>query len=398
MREIHYDEAKVPPYALPDPLRFADGSPVAAPDGWWRRRTEILRAFEQHVYGRTPVFPQPPSFEVVEERGDALDGRAWRRQVRITVPVPPRALSMDLLLHLPSAPARPCPLFLGLNFGGNHSVVSDPDVRLPRSWVGGAASIDGRATEAGRGRDTGSWPLEAILARGYGLATLYCGDVEPDRPDGFTEGARGLLTPDGPGGEADAWGALGAWAWGLSRVMDYLEGLERVDRERVAVMGHSRLGKAALWAGAQDERFALVISNNSGCGGAALSRRQFGETVARINTSFPHWFCPGFRRYNDREDELPVDQHMLIALVAPRPVYIASAEADRWADPRGEFLAARGADPVYRLLCGEGLAAEEWPAVNRPVQSRIGYHLRPGGHGVTLYDWERFMDFADRLR
>lgn len=381
-----YDEALVPPYSLPDPLRCDDGTMVTDAHTWRAiRRPQLLAKFEAHVYGTTPSAGIRMSHEVVDEDRPVLAVEAVRRQVRLTLSASSAHRNVDILMYLPapkaSSPHR-VPVFLGLNFGGNHTVSPDPAIRLPGSTL----------------------PKRGNLGAGFGLATAYCGDFEPDEPGRHAEGIRGLFmaAEDLASVPRGGWGAVGAWAWGLSRILDYLEQDETVDAGRVIVIGHSRLGKAALWAGAQDERFAMVVSNDSGCTGAALSRRCFGETVERINTSFPHWFCDAYKRYNGREAELPVDQHMLLALAAPRPLYVASAQEDRWADPKGEFLATVEADRVYRKLYGEGLPSAEnlenpqMPGVDHPIHGRVGYHVRSDGHDLTSYDWDQYLRFARR--
>lgn len=400
----NYDESQVPEYTLPDPLRTTNGVKVESPEQWVEaRRPELLKLFETQVYGVMPPPPEGLHFEELSIDRDALGGKATRKQVRVHFADHPAAPPMDVLLYVPNSGTGPYPAFLGLNFGGNHTIHPDPGILLNANWIRNnpaSGVVENRATDASRGSASSRWPVERIIDRGYALATVYYGDIDPDFDDGFRNGIHVLTREqdNAANGERkpDAWGSIGAWAWGLSRALDYLQTDQEIDPRRVAVMGHSRLGKTSLWAGATDPRFALVVSNNSGCGGAALSRRAVGETVWRINTAFPHWFCDNFNQYNNNEAALPVDQHELIALIAPRPVLVCSAAEDLWADPRGEFLAAKGADPVYRLLGTDGLAVGAMPAVGDQVLSTIGYRIRPGEHDVKPEDWEAYMDFADK--
>jgi hypothetical protein len=397
-RQPNYDESRVPAYTLPDPLVCVDGTRVNDRATWQRkRRAELLELFGRQVYGHTPEARLRVRHEVLSVE-PALAGRAVRRQVRIHFGEGRDGPFLDLLVYVPAAARRPLPAFLGLNFRGNQAVARDPGIALARSWLPDGPGVrDHRATDRARGSAATRWPVERILERGYGLATAYYGDLDPDFDDGFRNGIHPLFyRPGQTRPDSDQWGSIGAWAWGLSRALDYLETDADIDARHVALIGHSRLGKTALWAGAQDERFALVVSNDSGEGGAALSRRLYGETIADLNRAFPHWFCANYRRYDGDAASLPVDQHMLLALVAPRPLYVASATEDRWADPLGEFLAARAAEPVYRLFGLAGLGVERQPSPDTPVGQTIGYHLRTGPHDLTPWDWERYLDFADR--
>ncbi len=392
----NYDEAKVPAYTLPDPLRMSNGQRVTDAKTWeTRRRPEIVALFESEMHGRAPAAPKDLNFELAGVEKGALGGRAVRKQITLEMGRP-----VTMLLYVPAGAQGPVPVVLGLNFGGNHTVTSDAGIALPEVWAADRQTrkyAKRRAEESSRGSDAARWQVEKILAHGFAFATMYYQEIEPDFDGGMQYGIRPkYFKPGQSAPAADEWGAIAAWAWGLSRGLDYLEKDPAVDAKRVAVMGHSRLGKTALWAGASDPRFALVISNDSGEGGAAISRRKFGETVENLNTHFPHWFCANYRKYSDREEAMPFDSNLLLSLMAPRPLYVASAEEDRGADPKGEFLAAAATEPVYRLFGKRSIGTEAMPAIHEPVGDTVRYHIRAGKHSVTEYDWDRYLEFIDR--
>jgi len=387
---------------LPDPLVMFDGSKVAGPEQWIRnRRPELIELFQHYMYGRPPAAPQ--KFNTVVHGVDAkcFGGKATKKEVTISFG-PPQTPKIELLLvvpnNIPGQPAAPKPVFLGINFCGNHTLLDDPTIALPTAWMPEhcPGCRDHQATDAGRGSQKEVWAVEQTIDRGYALACFYCGDVDPDRND-FSDGVHPFyLKPGQVGREPHDWGTIAAWAWGMQRAVDYLVSNPELDAKHIALVGHSRLGKTALLAGALDERVALVIPHQAGCGGTAPSRHNVGETVKQINDRFPHWFCDEFKKFNDQVDRLPFDQNCLVALCAPRPVLLSNAQEDTWADPEGQFRVLQGADPVYRLLGSKGLDGQPRPEPDHLLATPLGYYIRPGKHSMTTGDWKIFLDFADR--
>ena len=392
-REANYDESKVPAYELPEPLVFSSGKPVSSRRQWKKRRAELMELFRERMYGREPSAPKDISFEVTKVVPDAFGGLSTMKEVRIMLD-PSGEHYLVMLMFVPNGAGKPVPAFLGINFKGNHTTTDLEEVSLPdevqlRNYGPGYQVPE-------RGLNARRWPYEYILEHGYAVCTFCVHDPEPDLKGHYDYGIRKVY--DGGSPRPDSWGSVSAWAWSLCRALDYLCKDPSVDARRVAVIGHSRLGKTALWAGAMDRRFAMVVANDSGCSGAALSRRVYGENLGIINTSFPYWFCSNYKEYNDAEASLPFDQHELIAMIAPRPVYVASASEDLWADPYGEYLSLVYATPVYRLFGYDGFSDTSMPAAgDSKVIGRMGHHIREGQHDCILYDWERFITFADRF-
>jgi hypothetical protein len=374
-QDANYDEARIAPYELPDALRTARGANVRTAAAWPARRSEIRELFREQVYGRSPGAPERLRFDVVEENKAAMDGAATLKRIAVVSTQAGREHRFELTLFLPNRLKGAAPLFLLLN---NRPATNTDPTRKEKS---------------------GFWPAEQVISKGFGIAALQVGELAPDDKVRFRDGVIKLFEGTIEGSRpANAWGALAAWAWGASRAMDYFVKDPAIDAKHIAVVGHSRGGKAALWAGAEDERFAMVVSNESGEGGAALSRRNYGETLARITEVFPHWFARNYAGFAGREAALPVDQHMLLALAAPRAVYVASADQDLWSDPRGEFLSLALSSPVFALWRDPPIAAAAMPPLRQPlVAGRRGYHVRDGVHNLTPYDWERFLDFAESL-
>lgn len=392
---VNYDEALVGNYTLPDPLVLADGKPVRDAKTWLqKRRPEIVRLFEDNQFGRSPGRPKDMSFDVFDQGAPALDGKAVRRQVTIYFSANKNGPKMDLLIYLPANSRKPVPLLLNLSFTANSTAVDDPGIKPGEIW-----GRDKEKVRPPRAGTFGRLNVLPLLESGFGVATVYYGDIDPDFEGGIPYGVRALyLKPGQKEPAANEWGAISAWAWGLSRALDYLETDKDVDARRVGIIGVSRLGKTVLWAGAHDPRFALVIASCSGEGGAALSRRNYGETIKHLvaPTRYPYQFAANYQKYADHVDQLPFDAHMLIALIAPRPVLLQTGDADFWSDPKGEFLAAVAAGPVYRLLGQQGLDTDQMPAAGLPIMHTLGYYMHSGGHGTIPSDWDQFLKFLQQ--
>jgi hypothetical protein len=388
----NYDEAQAGTYTLPDPLLLANGNGVRDAATWYKqRRPEIVRLFETNMHGRSPGRPADMTFNVFDKGTPVFDGKAVRKQVEVRFSAVKPTPKMDVLIYLPAAVRKPVPLLLCLNFTANSSMIDDPGIKPGEVW-----DRDRKKVAASSNTRFPKLKIDDFLSKGFGVATIYYGDIEPDFPGGTPFGVRGLyLKPGQTEPAADEWGAIAAWAWGLSRAMDYLETDSAVDAKRVALFGVSRLGKTVLWAGAHDTRFAAVIASCSGEGGAALSRRNYGETVKHLNTNFGYQFCANYQKFGDHVDQLPVDAHMLLALIAPRPLFLSTGSEDKWSDPKGEFLAAVAAEPVYRLLGKQGLNTETMPEAGQTILHTLGYRMHAGGHGTTPDDWPVYSKFLE---
>lgn len=362
----NYDESKVPAYTLPDPLLCENGHYVTTAEEWEKyRRPEVLQMLKTYMYGHAPELKYPLEYQV-----DSLDVNYKGKYTRKVVTIYLTDKKADgPLTHAevmtPNNIKEPVPLFMIFGWGFMNRM----------------------------------FPSERLLDHGYGVAILNTFEAAPDRKESFTKGLISAYYNDKQEyRRPDQWGSLAAWAWEASRLLDYLQNDLQVDAKRVAILGHSRLGKAALWTAAQDTRFAMAFPVNSGCGGAALSRRMIGETVWAMNNSFPYWTCENFQQFNMREQYMPFDQHTVIALCAPRPVYLATAQEDTWADPLGEFLAGKAAEPVYALYGKAGIGCDSQPAVDVAMnKGYIAYHIRSGGHAILEYDWTKFIEYADRF-
>jgi hypothetical protein len=392
---VNYDESKVGEYNLPDPLRLNDGTPVKDAQTWYaKRRPEILEIFKTQQYGRAPGRPAEESFEVTEKGTPALGGKAMRKQVTISFSKDPSWPKIHLLIYLPAAARKPVPMFLSISFDAVQNAVDDPGISPQPAWD---AKTHARAMPA-KGSVFGAIDVVRFIDAGFGVATFYYGDIEPDDAAGLASGIRARYLKPGQGERApDDWGSIAAWAWAMSRVEDYFETDWAIDAKQVAIHGISRLGKAVLWAGASDPRFAIVIASCSGEGGAALSHRNYGETIAHLTapTRFPYQFAPNFTHWAGFPDQAPMDAHMLIALVAPRSLLLQTGNTDYWSDPKGEFLAAAAAAPVYKLLDKDPLDTEVWPAAKTPILHDLGYYMHDGGHGMTPGDWEIYLQFIE---
>jgi len=391
---VNYDEDKVGTYTLPDPLVMQNGEKVSTAETWIKkRRPEILELYKSEQFGKCPK-RNHTGFKVIEADSPAFNNKAIRKQVTLYFTEDTSDCKADLLLYLPAKAKKPAPVFLMISFMPNSLKINDPGIKEEMMW-----NREGKRIPASEGKSWGYFNVEKYISEGIGVATIYYGDIEPDFAEGIKYGIRGHFLKEGETWPApDEWGAISAWAWGLSCVMDYLESDKQVDSEKVALNGVSRLGKTVLWAGARDERFGIVIASCSGEGGAALSMRNFGETIGHMiaPSRYFYQFCGNRAKYAENPQSSPIDAHMLISLIAPRPLLLQTGDTDHWSDARGEFLAAVAAEPVYNLFGKKGLQTDVMPDAGQAVLNDLGYYMHSGGHGVQPDDYDIYLKFMKK--
>lgn len=390
---VNTTEGLVGEYTLPELLKLENGKLVKDAKTWQRdRRPEIVKLYERNQFGRAPGRPSKMTFDVFDKGTPVFDGKAIRKQVTVLFMGEKDGPKMDLAIYVPANASKPVPVLLNIGFSANSSTVDDPGLKPGEIW-----SREKKRVPVPAGRPFGRINVPRIIEAGFGFATVYYGDIDPDFDGGMEFGVRKAFLQLGQDKPAnDEWGTIAAWGWGLSRAIDYMETDKAIDAKRVAIMGVSRLGKTVMWAGARDERVALVVASCSGEGGAALSRRNYGETIKHLAVRYGYQFTPNYANWGDRVKDFPVDAHMLVALIAPRPVLLQTGNTDRWSDPKGEFLAAVAAEPVYHLFGKKGLETTTFPEAGKPILNDIGYYMHDGGHGMIPSDWDIILQFMTK--
>jgi hypothetical protein len=393
---VNYEEELVGKYTLPEVLSLKNGTKVNDAKTWTeKRRPEIVKLFEENQFGKMPPRPAGMHFNVFDKGTEVLNGKAIRKQVTVYFTKDTSDHKMDLLIYLPAKAAKPSPLLLIINFSANSNAVDDSGVKQGEVWT-----REGKKVPASSSRGFGKINVDTFISQGIGIATVYYGDIEPDFKTGIKYGIRSLyLKPGATEPAANEWGAISAWAWGLSRAMDYFETDKQIDAKRVALQGTSRLGKTVLWAGAHDPRFKMVIASCSGEGGAAISRRDYGENIKHMTDTSRYYyqFAPQWHTYASDFNKSPVDAHMLVALMAPRPLLLQTGDTDYWSDPKGEFLAAVAAEPVYKLFGKKGPGTTVMPAAgDTSMLNTLGYYMHHGGHGTVPSDWPIFITYMKK--
>lgn len=391
---VNYDEEAIPPYTLPDLLTLENGKKVTDAKTWMnKRRPELVKAVAALQYGKTPDAPKSIKFETRESSGEAFDGKAIRKQIRIYLTEDSEEHPMDLLIYLPKNSDQPNPIFFTISFSANSQTVDDPEVFVGEIWNREGEKV--KADQPSRFRATN---VEQFIDAGFGFATVYYGDIDPDFKDGFQHGIRKEFLKSGDTEpQMDEWGTISAWSWGLSRAMDYFEKDKQIDQDRVALMGVSRLGKTVLWTGIRDPRYKMIIASCSGEGGAALARRDYGENIKHMSdpSRYAYQFAPNYHEYSTHLEDFPFDAHSLVALIAPRPLLLQTGNTDYWSDPKGEFLSAQEASKVYQLFGENGPEKNEMPPAGDTslIGNKLGYYMHDGGHGTIPSDYPVFIQF-----